>query len=68
MSLWPAIPTAEVEDAPMNRHTLQLARKHQDLDAQIHAEAPRPASDDLALQALTRRKLRLKEQLARDGG
>lgn len=39
----------------------QLTRKHQDLDTRIRQEARSAASDDLALQALKRQKLRLKE-------
>jgi len=42
----------------------QLTRKHQDLDTRIRQEARSPASDDLALQALKRQKLRLKELIA----
>ncbi len=42
----------------------QLTRKHQALDARIRQEARSPASDDLALQALKRQKLRLKEMIA----
>lgn len=43
------------------QHLLQLTRKHQDLDAKIHSEARSPSSDDLALRALKRQKLKLKE-------
>jgi hypothetical protein len=49
----------------MNRqHLLQLTRKHQDLDAKIYVEARSPSSDDLAVRALKRQKLKLKEQIA----
>ena len=46
------------------QHLLQLTRKHQDLDAKIEKEAQSPASDDLAVRALKRQKLKLKEQIA----
>ena len=46
------------------QHLLQLTRKHQDLDARIFQEARSPSSDDLAIHALKRLKLRLKEQIA----
>ncbi|WP_430419526.1 YdcH family protein [Phenylobacterium sp.] len=45
------------------QHLLQLTRKHQDLDAKISLEARSPSSDDLAVRALKRQKLRLKEQI-----
>ena len=46
------------------QHLLQLTRKHQDLDAKIHSEIKSPSSDDLAVRALKRQKLKLKEQIA----
>lgn len=46
------------------QHLLQLTRKHQDLDAKIHSEMKSPSSDDLAVRALKRQKLKLKEQIA----
>ena len=46
------------------QHLLQLTRKHQDLDAKILIETKSPSSDDLAVRALKRQKLRLKEQIA----
>lgn len=46
------------------QHLLQLTRKHQDLDAKIFLEARSPSSDDLAVRALKRQKLKLKEQIA----
>jgi hypothetical protein len=45
------------------QHLLQLTRKHQDLDAKILKETRSPSSDDLALVALKRQKLKLKEQI-----
>jgi hypothetical protein len=53
------------KDTRMSRqHLLQLTRKHQDLDAKILKETKSPSSDDLALRALKRQKLKLKEQIA----
>ncbi|WP_296597009.1 YdcH family protein [Phenylobacterium sp.] len=49
-------------------HVLQLTRKHRELDAQIHDEQRRPEADAAALQAMKRRKLRLKEQIAEAQG
>ena len=46
------------------QHLLQLTRKHQDLDAKIFKETRSPSSDDLALAALKRQNLKLKEQIA----
>lgn len=46
------------------QHLLQLTRKHQDLDAKILFEVRSPSSDDLAVRALKRQKLKLKEQIA----
>ena len=41
----------------------ELNHKHRELDYQIDEESKRPASDDLRLQALKRKKLKIKEQL-----
>jgi hypothetical protein len=64
---WPAhdMPSGAGEEHRMSRqHLLQLTRKHQDLDAKILEETRSPSSDDLALAALKRQKLKLKEQIA----
>jgi len=41
----------------------ELGSRHENLDRAIHDEASRPASDDMRLRELKRRKLRLKEEL-----
>lgn len=41
----------------------ELNHKHRELDHQIDEEAKRPAVDDLRLQELKRRKLKIKEEL-----
>lgn len=43
---------------------LQLTRKHQDLEEKIRQARLSPASDDLAIRAMKREKLRLKEMIA----
>jgi len=42
-----------------------LRREHRDLDDSIHALSERSVADPLTLQRLKRRKLRLKDQIAR---
>lgn len=39
-------------------------REHRDLDDAIHALTERPTSDQLTLQRLKKRKLRLKDRIA----
>ena len=41
----------------------ELGARHQTLDRAIQEEISRPASDDVKLQELKRRKLRLKEEI-----
>ena len=41
----------------------ELGSRHENLDRAIQDEASRPASDDIRLRELKRRKLRLKEEL-----
>lgn len=43
---------------------LQLTRKHQDLEEKIRQANLSPSADDLAVQAMKREKLRLKEMIA----
>ncbi|PZQ59980.1 MAG: DUF465 domain-containing protein [Phenylobacterium zucineum] len=43
---------------------LQLTRKHQDLEEKIRQANLSPSTDDLAVQAMKREKLRLKEMIA----
>lgn len=49
----------------LESHLDELVRKHRELDAQIAIEQRRPASDDIDLRALKKRKLRLKEEIER---
>lgn len=42
-----------------------LRREHRDLDDAIHALSERPAPDQLTLKRLKKRKLGLKDQIAR---
>ena len=41
----------------------ELDARHQTLDRAIQEEVARPATDDIKLKELKRRKLRLKEQI-----
>jgi len=41
-----------------------LARRHQELDAEITAEIKRPAFDEMRVVDLKRQKLRVKDQIA----
>ena len=41
----------------------ELGSRHHALEAQIQDELNRPASDDIKLKELTRKKLRLKEEM-----
>jgi len=42
----------------------ELGSRHEHLDRAIQEEASRPATDDMRLRELKRRKLKLKEELA----
>ncbi|WP_260924493.1 YdcH family protein [Novosphingobium sp. 9] len=46
-------------------HVAALHTKHAGLDRQIHEEMIRPMPDNGVIQALKKRKLRLKEEIAR---
>jgi hypothetical protein len=49
----------------MEAHLAELERRHQALEAEINeAQAP-PSIDDLQIVALKRRKLRVKDEIAR---
>ncbi|MEM7497842.1 MAG: YdcH family protein [Pseudomonadota bacterium] len=43
----------------------ELRRKHEALSRQIEFEQKRPSSDDLEIAALKRRKLELKDEIAK---
>lgn len=46
-------------------HIAALERRHHELDRQIDAEMLRPTRDDLLITALKRKKLEIKDELAR---
>ncbi len=45
-------------------HLSALQLKHSGLERQIHEEMSRPMPDDTLVQALKKRKLRIKEELS----
>ena len=49
----------------METHLGNLKGQHADLEREIDDETRRPLPDSLTLQALKRRKLRLKEEMIR---
>ncbi len=46
-------------------HSSALQLKHAGLDRQLHAELSRPMPDNVLIQSLKKRKLRLKEEIER---
>ena len=46
-------------------HKEALERRHQELDRRIEDEMSHPSHDDLYIAALKRKKLEIKDQLAR---
>ena len=46
-------------------HVVELARRHRTLDKQIEAEKAHAAQDSLKLVELKRKKLQLKDEMAR---
>ena len=46
-------------------HLTELQRKHQALEREIEAERTHPSSDSLRLAELKRRKLSLKDEIAK---
>lgn len=46
-------------------HLTELARKHEALEREIAAERTHPSSDSLRLAELKRRKLSLKDEIAK---
>ena len=52
-------------DSSLPLKLAQLRAEHRDLDAAIHALAASPAGDQLALRRLKKRKLFLKDEIAR---
>ncbi|MEL7445747.1 MAG: DUF465 domain-containing protein [Pseudomonadota bacterium] len=51
--------------SPAASHVSALETKHAGLEAQLREELNRPAPDAAAIQAIKKRKLRLKEEIAR---
>ncbi len=45
-------------------HITALETKHANLEAKLHDELNRPAPDEVAVHALKKQKLRIKEELA----
>ncbi|MEW9854363.1 YdcH family protein [Novosphingobium sp. M1R2S20] len=46
-------------------HVSALQLKHAGIERQIHEEMSRPMPDEVLVQALKKRKLRIKEEIAR---
>lgn len=49
----------------LSSHIIQLREKHAVLDRQIEEATRHPSSDDLELTAMKRKKLQIKEEIAR---
>jgi hypothetical protein len=49
----------------MEAHLAELERRHQALEAEINEAQAHPSIDDLQIVALKRRKLRVKDEIAR---
>lgn len=49
----------------LQAHLSQLQTRHRGLEAAIHSAEIQPGSDPLEIAALKRRKLRLKDEIAR---
>ncbi|MDQ0348474.1 YdcH family protein [Ancylobacter vacuolatus] len=52
----------------MQSHVAELERRHQALEKQLREEITRPATDDTRIADLKRRKLILKDEIARCKG
>jgi hypothetical protein len=50
---------------PMTNHVTELERKHQALERQIQDALAHASTDDMTLAELKRRKLQLKDEIAR---
>ena len=50
---------------PLESHLVELERKHQALERQIQETLTQPSSDGLRLAELKRRKLHLKDEIAK---
>jgi hypothetical protein len=49
----------------LQSHLVELEKKHQALEREIHEAKARPSTDDLLLAELKRRKLQLKDEISR---
>ena len=49
----------------LNSHIQELRKKHEVLSRQVETESRNPGSDSLELTALKKRKLAIKQQIAR---
>jgi hypothetical protein len=49
----------------MQSHLAELERRHQALEAEINEARAHPSTDDLAIAELKRRKLQVKDEIAR---
>ena len=49
----------------LSNHLAELERKHDALEREIQAATTSPATDDVKVAALKRRKLQLKDELSR---
>ncbi len=52
----------------LQSHLTELRRKHEALSTRIDREQRSPSADDLAIAALKKEKLRLKDEIARLSG
>ena len=50
---------------PLQSHVTELERKHQALEREIQDALAHPATDDLRVAALKRKKLQLKDEISR---
>lgn len=50
---------------PMQTHLAELQRRHDDLDREIAKEWTHPAADEVRVAELKRRKLQLKDEIAK---
>lgn len=48
-----------------NSHLSALELKHAGVERQLHEEMSRPLPDDAVIQSLKKKKLRIKEEIAR---
>lgn len=49
----------------LHAHLVELERKHKDLETELHQALVHPSTDDLQIVKLKRRKLLLRDEIAR---